>query len=155
MPFIRNLCEGDFEGIEVVEQGEAEYIPVDEYRYKEVSEKISDLSKATLDALRKIGGTEFCVNYDGGCDEGFAHPNSVVIRGQSKPYQDVLTELEKTLPKVSNIARALDELAEDLAARLLGSGYGTGEYTMYGAFSINLETLQMTDDPKAQPPEES
>jgi hypothetical protein len=33
---------------------------------------------------------------------------------------------------------ALDDLAHSLASRLLGNGFGTGEYELCGAFTANL-----------------
>jgi hypothetical protein len=47
---------------------------------------------------------------------------------------------------------AVEGLADELASRLPGRGYGTGEYTMYGAFIANLQTLEITDDENATPP---
>jgi hypothetical protein len=34
---------------------------------------------------------------------------------------------------------------------LLGKSYGTGNYSMYGAFTVDLETCMITDDPNAVP----
>ncbi|HKD31545.1 MAG TPA: hypothetical protein VKC66_37285 [Xanthobacteraceae bacterium] len=37
------------------------------------------------------------------------------------------------------------------ASMLLGDGFGTGEYSMYGAFTVDLDTCTITDDPGADP----
>ena len=50
------------------------------------------------------------------------------------------------------ISDALDELAHEIASQLLGTGYGTGEYTLYGAVTVDFETGEMNDDPDAEQP---
>jgi hypothetical protein len=42
-------------------------------------------------------------------------------------------------------------LCDEWATMLLGSGYGTGEYSMYGAFTVDLEACTISDDPDADP----
>jgi hypothetical protein len=49
---------------------------------------------------------------------------------------------------------ALDDLGGELAIKLLGSGYGTGEYEMYGAFTADILTGELIDDPNALKPEQ-
>jgi hypothetical protein len=44
-----------------------------------------------------------------------------------------------------------DTLCAEWAAMLLGNGFGTGEYSMYGAFTVDLEACTIIDDPKADP----
>ena len=41
------------------------------------------------------------------------------------------------------------------ATVLLGKGFGTGEYELYGAFTANLETGELVDDPTAVKPDPS
>jgi hypothetical protein len=50
---------------------------------------------------------------------------------------------------------ALDELATELANRLLGEGFGTGECELYGAFTADLQTGELVDDPDARKSEHS
>jgi len=45
----------------------------------------------------------------------------------------------------------LERLCEEWAEMLLGRGYGTGEYSMYGAFTVDLDTCTVTDDSNADP----
>jgi hypothetical protein len=42
-------------------------------------------------------------------------------------------------------------LINEWALMLLGDGYGTGEYSMYGAFTVDLEACTVTDDRHADP----
>jgi hypothetical protein len=42
-------------------------------------------------------------------------------------------------------------LCNEWAAMLLGDSYGTGEYSMYGAFTVDLEACTIADDPHADP----
>jgi hypothetical protein len=42
-------------------------------------------------------------------------------------------------------------LCNEWASMLLGKSYGTGNYSMYGAFTVDLETCMITDDPNAVP----
>ncbi len=127
-----------------------------------------------LQALIASGATEFRVNYDGGYDEGFAHPERIFYHDEASPVHDVAVSLANRIltlqlcnavaatvrhdpgyGKMDNVKAALtaiDELAEDLAARLLGDGYGTGEYQLYGSFTANLQTGEIVDHPDASKP---
>lgn len=40
---------------------------------------------------------------------------------------------------------AMDELAQELATKLLGEGFGTGEYQLYGALTADLRTGEIVD----------
>jgi hypothetical protein len=44
-----------------------------------------------------------------------------------------------------------DWLVDEWAIMLLGDSYGTGEYSMYGAFTVDLEACTITDDRHADP----
>jgi hypothetical protein len=47
--------------------------------------------------------------------------------------------------------RAVDDLSGEWACMLLGDRYGTGEYSMYGAFTVDLEACTIVDDRNADP----
>ena len=47
---------------------------------------------------------------------------------------------------------AIEELGHELASRLLGDGYGTGEYQLYGMFDADLVTGEIVDRDHAQKP---
>ena len=105
------------------------------------------------------------MRYDGGYDEGFAHPDVLLFGKKRRIAADVLRELtsSKLVARIREAAGresrwgnatqlyagaapaqaatyALDELAGELAAKLLGDGFGTGEYELYGAFTADLKT---------------
>ena len=131
--------------------------------------KLDDISQTTLKALIEIKGTIFRIRYDGGMDEGFAYPEHVVVDGKPVPMDRIVDQLIISVPALLIKLRArykgekpadeiilgdrLDELADQLASVLLMDGYGTGEYSMYGAFTANLITGEMVDDPKAAKPD--
>lgn len=132
-----------------------------------------------LQLLLAKGVTEMRVRYDGGSDEGFAHTDDMWINGERYSADDIAASLavpanahaiqaaadmprgtywhngsahyrNSELRKV--ISDALDELSHEIASQLLGQGYGTGEYELYGAATVVFETGQIIDDPAAQQP---
>lgn len=171
MPFIRPFEDtGDFDQEETTPEGYA-YVPPEAYRYKDVKERMSDSAQLIREVLLALGATEFHVDYDGGSDEGFAHPDAFRVAGELRPVDAVITDLVR--PEIVRKLRegapyphhvyaqqrsdrqiieyGVEELAEECAARLLGRGYGTGEYEMYGTFVVDLRTLEMSDDENATP----
>jgi hypothetical protein len=148
-----------------------------EYRYEAAGawfnpEGLGEQARFVYDALRAAGVTVFHVRYDGGCDEGFAHPDAVVIDGKSQPIATLVKRLADggflesaaasgmqvnsyyaKKGKAEQVVSLIDELAYELASNLLGHGYGTGEYTLYGALKADLQSGEITDDPDATPPE--
>ncbi len=140
--------------------------------------KLRGISKAALDALLAMNATGFKVLYDGGYDEGFSHADSVFFAGGAGQPVDVVIDkfatpdfatAVRTAAKSQSVygnagefyakladrdvaKHALDELAHELASKLLGDGYGTGEYSLYGAFTADLKTGEIIDDPDATKP---
>lgn len=108
-------------------------------------------------ALSALGAKQAYIRYDGGNDEGFAwFDHCVMADGSKRDVDQVAVSLEaagvapelKTWGGSSPTRNALDDLiASTWAVKLLGEGYGTGEYVMYGAFSVDLATGLVTDDP--------
>lgn len=149
-----------------------------EYETAEGTFRLANLAgspRFVYDALMARGAHKFRVRYDGGYDEGFAHPDYVEFEGGDRRVtRDLVDELAKTplgaalraewdkrphssAPEWSDahlVAFALDELGHQMACRLLGDGYGTGEYQLYGAFVADLKTGELTDDPEASKPAE-
>jgi hypothetical protein len=142
-------------------------------------EKLGAIARLTLDALRGIGVTRFRVRYDGGYDEGFAHADSVyfgpdprhlhvavdrlatpefVERFRTTCAQEkggtftYIREMLKDAPARKIAEHALDELAHELASTLLGDGYGTGEYQLYGELVADFSSGEISDDPSATKP---
>jgi len=56
-----------------------------------------------------------------------------------------------SLPDPKKLDHILFDLCNEWASMLLGEGFGTGEYSMYGAFTVDLETCAITDDRDADP----
>jgi len=129
-----------------------------------------------IPALQQIGGRQVYCRYDGGNDEGFAWFDSLALRDNLRIDLDAVArrlydsqvhetlraagvELEDTFklggsdgPSEQGVLKSFVELlCNDWATLLLGRGYGTGEYSMFGAFTVDLEARTITDDPRADP----
>ncbi|MDB5173983.1 MAG: hypothetical protein JWN51_2756 [Phycisphaerales bacterium] len=147
----------------VYEPAKAKFIPA----------KLDKPDRIVLDTLRGLGATHFRVRYDGGYDEGFAHAEYLAFGDKQRPVEDVAAELAKS-PMVEQVRKAaererynpykeisddlvaryaLDSLAHTFASKLLGDGYGTGEYQLYGAFTADLVSGEIVDDPTAPQPD--
>lgn len=159
--------------------------PSGEFEYSDavesfVAENLGPVATVALSALRALGATEFRVRYDGGCDEGFAYPDSLRLSGDVRTAAQVAndlaapeliarireaaarhsvwynaTEMYGSATPAQAVMYALDELAGEMATMLLGEGFGTGECELYGAFTANLDTGELVDDPNATKPEPS
>ncbi|MCA9173376.1 MAG: hypothetical protein KDB14_02690 [Planctomycetales bacterium] len=119
-------------------------------------------------ALRSVGGTHVYCAYDGGNDEGFAYFQHLQVGNEQwkasltaealantnivKRWQSVPTfaPREGVAPQ-AHLAELLESVAEVWATMLLGSGFGTGPFQMYGAFTVNLQDCTITDDRDAHP----
>lgn len=181
MPYLR----GDADAFDEIlsEMGDdlppdfADKRPSDDFEYEPAETRFDPAAleppaRAILDALLARGATTFRVRYDGGYDEGFAHPESITFDQTTRPAEavaddlatpEIVAQLRKAAASRpynnyedvndTTLARyAVDELAHALASKLLGDGYGTGEYQLYGAFTADLRTGQITDDPAAPKP---
>ena len=120
-------------------------------------------------ALREIGARRVYGRYDGGNDEGFAWLDHVELRSGDRLAADEVTSRLAATSLVERLADAdlwhrrrwttaqdvrelVDfTLAPVLAARLLGGGYGTGPFCLYGAFTVDLDACTIVDDPDAAP----
>ena len=188
MPFIRGdaaAYDEIFESLapDDLPPGFAEKRPSGEFEYEAASEKfaaesLGPVAQTVLHALLGVGVTRFRVRYDGGYDEGFAHPDAFLFGEQRKAIPGVLVELASAglIADIRRVAGqesmwgnaqelyagasqeealnyALDELAQELAWKLLGNGFGTGEYELYGAFTADLKTGELVDDPSAEKPD--
>lgn len=114
--------------------------------------------------LVKLGAVKAYIRYDGGNDEGFAWFDSCVFAdGSVRSADQVARDLVTAGPAAAAIVVALygrafdlretldDLLASTWAVDLLGRGFGTGEYVMYGGAWIDLKTGLVTDDPNPAP----
>lgn len=139
--------------------------------------KLGPVARVVCDALLAAGANAFRVRYDGGYDEGFTHPDSVQFGPDLRSIErvagdlanaELVTRIRAAAGKNSmwgnagemyakaQLAQAftyaLDELAYELAAKLLGDGFGTGEYQLYGAFTADLKTGEIADFEDAAKP---
>jgi hypothetical protein len=129
-------------------------------------ERRAQLFAAMVPVLKEIGVRRVYCRYDGGNDEGFAWLESMEMRDGARidgdarrdvQAQAVLhaTDLVKRSGAVTDEAflanLGCDWLCDEWATMLLGSSYGTGEYSMYGAFTIDLDDCTITDDTNADP----
>jgi hypothetical protein len=121
----------------------------------------------------------YIVRYDGGNDEGFAWADCFEMQDGTRIDADTIgrrlyeMKVQDTLYDVGIMKRgsfrmlvpdgvsdqemerlndvAMDWLCYEWAAMLLGRSFGTGEYSMFGAFTVDLETCMIVDDPDADP----
>jgi hypothetical protein len=142
-------------------------------------EKLGSVARLMLDHVKAAGATAFRVRYDGGCDEGFAHPEAFHFGDTARTANEVLAGLvsAELVEEIRNAAAqgsmwynavqmyteespsgavtsALDELTMELASCLLGEGFGTGEGELYGAFTADLHSGEIVDDRNAVKPAE-
>jgi hypothetical protein len=129
-----------------------------------------------IPALRQIGGRRIYCRYDGGNDEGFAWVDSLALQDGQRIDLDTVAqrlhdaEVHRVLRSVGvepkdpfsptasgdllergALKYFVETLCHEWATMLLGRSFGTGEYSMYGAFTVDLETCIVTDDPGADP----
>lgn len=116
--------------------------------------------------LSALGARRLYCRYDGGDDEGFAWLDHVVLEKGGPLDADATAaalveagverllreeRLLETFVKHSAAAQLKDtvdfHLARGWASLVLGQGFGTGELSMFGAFTADLETGLIEDDP--------
>jgi hypothetical protein len=118
-------------------------------------------------ALKACGVIKVYCRYDGGNDEGFAWVEYAELGGGERLDMTALAKRliangvspgkrmpwQRDWPDERVVQDMLDfPLAVNWAAALLGGrGFGTGNYSMYGAFAVDLVMETITDDPKANP----
>lgn len=145
--------------------------------HRQGSSEYSEQGLAILvPALRDLGARRAYCRYDGGHDEGFASLDHVEMQDGQRIEADALvaqlvaarTVDRDGLQRLTNgryhrlvvssyqdqLREALEDwIATEWASMLLGQGFGTGEYSMYGAFTVDFEARTITDDPQAEPAE--
>ncbi|MFN8224422.1 MAG: hypothetical protein U0R50_14380 [Gaiellales bacterium] len=120
-------------------------------------DELDVLVTVLVPAMRALGVRSVYCRYDGGNDEGFAWIDSAKLTdGQKLDGATLRARLEAanvheqlTDPDTEYVLR--HGLADAWASLLLGRGYGTGEYVMFGAFTADLETGELIDDASATP----
>jgi hypothetical protein len=135
-------------------------------------QRTQQLFSVMVPALRDLGVRRAYCRYDGGNDEGFSWLDHYETQAGEHIDTDTLVkqlyDMEihdklcvagfqdhmrgvSTDQKMAEIKTfACVWLISDWACVLLGN-YGTGEYSMYGAFTVDLDECSVTDDPSARP----
>ena len=122
------------------------------------------LIAVVVPAMRELGARRAYCRYDGGNDEGFAWLDSVEMQDGTREDADPFIKRLSRLKLRDKIGKApampgavaseyehiRDWLPNEWATMLLGLGYGTGEYSMYGAFTVDLAACTIVDDPNAE-----
>lgn len=123
------------------------------------------LFSVMVPALRQMGGRRVHCVYDGGNDEGFAWFRSLETPEGELSLDELCRRLAGTgVIEQLHPGHSRDEsdllrntleysLPEEWAALLLGEGFGTGPFSMYGAFTVDLENLTIHDDRDANVPD--
>jgi hypothetical protein len=138
-----------------------------EYRYAETSFDVAALQgeeARVYGILRERGIERILVSYDGGGDEGFAELKEALTRGVILTRDELARELchGSLGDKISEFdtwyadgytptreqwaIRALDGYAHSVAMRLLGQGYGTGDYALTGRLIAELTSGRIWDE---------
>jgi hypothetical protein len=124
-------------------------------------------SEALHLCLKASGVAKVYCRYDGGNDEGFAWMDHAELGSGEELDMAALAKrliangvsVRKRMPWHKDwsdervIQEMLDfDLAVNWAAALFGGhSFGTGNYSMYGAFAVDFVAETITDDPKANP----
>jgi hypothetical protein len=133
--------------------------------------RTQQLFSTMIPALRSLGVRRAYCRYDGGHDEGFSWLDHYETQAEGRIDVGVLVKglhdmgihdqlranfkdhmkgvsAEQKMADIRSFAT--DWLANDWAWALLGN-FGAGEYSMYGAFTVDLEECLITEDSNAQP----
>jgi hypothetical protein len=141
-------------------------VPQSRQPQREPAQRRQHLFAVAIPELRKAGVRRVYCRYDGGHDEGFAWPDYFDMQdgGRISP-RDLAGRLRGAgLADRLSAAGAMNldaftetdldvlrRLCFEWASLLLGDGYGTGEYSMYGAFMVDLDACTISDDRVADP----
>jgi hypothetical protein len=135
-------------------------------------QRMQQLFAIMVPALRALGVRRAYCRYDGGHDEGFSWLDHYETQGGERIGADALVKRLYEMgmfdklhaagfkdhmrgvsadQKMADIQMfACSRLIDDWAYVLLGN-YGAGEYSMYGAFTVDLDECSVTDDSSAHP----
>ncbi|MEM1266215.1 MAG: hypothetical protein AAGI50_09395 [Pseudomonadota bacterium] len=128
-----------------------------------LSKRDRQVLETVVPALKAAGLRTCWIVYHGGHDEGFAELHAMAdADGQEIALDALLEDTDllaalwhaapaHTMGTIGEKARLLleHEVPVLLASLLLGAGYGTGEYELYGRARLDLEAMTVTDDPDA------
>jgi hypothetical protein len=107
-------------------------------------------------AFRAAGVRRVLIRYDGGNDEGFTHfealelaDGSRLTRQDARARDVVRAAIEATGDKLQTNEfekYGYLEILADAVVAFLGPGFGTGEYEMFGAITVDCEACTITDE---------
>ena len=130
-------------------------------------------------ALRQIAIRRVYCRYEGGNDEGFSWIDRFETDDGTRIDREIINQRLRDIQvrdklyaagiinratfkrfaphgasdqepeKVNGLA--MDWLCDEWACILLGGSFGGGQYSMFGAFTVDLETCTIADDPNADP----
>jgi hypothetical protein len=125
-------------------------------------ENLNPDARQVYDVLREFGVKIVCCDYNGGGDEEFAQLSLVRLEDKIIEFNNLMPQLIDSslgskltgdlLSYYSYVGEPspeqrveffLELFANSLATYLLGKGYGTGEFSMEGSFSANLENGEL------------
>jgi hypothetical protein len=153
--------------------GAGDFMAQRKQQEQDAARRRQQLFAVMIPPLRQLGGRYVHCVYDGGNDEGFAWFGSLQTAQGTLKLDEVCDRLTGTgLPEKLRQAELLHDnpdhprsereslreileswLPEEWAVLLLGWGFGTGAFSMYGAFTVDLEACTITDDRDAGVPE--
>ena len=110
------------------------------------------MDEASVDGLN--GDSEVDVNFrvvSGSMDTEDAEENAVIVGLDLIDLMNLRDALQNEIDSFTLLQFEANALAIESAALLLGQGYGTGPYWLYGAFTIDLDACTILDDRQAEP----
>lgn len=127
-------------------------------------EELEPDSHQVYEVLRELGVQSVYCSYNRGYDKEFAHFDAVELESETVELNELKLRLTESVlgsrtseylqdyysnrepSSAQRVDFYLESFANELAIRLLGSGYGTGEYSMKGSFKANLATGAIIDE---------
>jgi hypothetical protein len=150
-----------------IEFGSPEWLANYHAEQKRKTEEALERVAVWAAAFRAAGVRRVLIRYDGGNDEGFTHFEAFEMAdGRRLTRRDagastvVRTAIQATgdKPDTSGFKKyGYLEILDDAAVALLGPGFGTGPFEMFGAITVDCEACTITDekDPSRAFPEDA
>jgi hypothetical protein len=162
-------------GLSKILPGAGDFMAHRKQQEQDAARRRQQLFAIMVPALRQLGGRRVHCVYDGGNDEGFAWFGSLETGDGTLSVEQICEKLsgqglKERLAQADWVYESSDHprseqevlrsileesLPEEWAVLLLGWGFGTGAFSMYGGFTVDLEACTITDDRDAGVPENS
>lgn len=143
---------------------------MDKRRSEQGSHQDEPISMYVIPALDSLGVSCIYCRYDGGNDEGFSWLDRVDLKTGEQLNENEFIDLLASTGLADELMssslfngqrykspRAMIEdiirywVCDEWASWLLGRGFGTGEFSMFGAFTVDFTTRTIQDDQSASP----